>query len=144
MNVLATPAPESARALSSGSFESEQRHSCEAALLDLGVNEILFAYQIYNVLKLPSDLSNREVSSNISLQYTYYNQILAGLGRGRQVVLAMAISINPKNSVPHKDIRPTPVFGVRDRFCGVKGRKPLRLTFFHLRGLESCGNFFLV
>ncbi len=36
-----------------------------------------------------------------------------------------------------------PVFGVRSRFHGVKRRKPLHVTFFnHLRGSESCGDFF--
>jgi hypothetical protein len=44
----------------------------------------------------------------------------------------------------HQAPNSTPVFGVRGRFHGVKCRKPLRVTFFHLRGLESCGEFFPV
>ncbi len=40
-------------------------------------------------------------------------------------------------------LRCSPVFGVCGRFRGVKRRKPLHMTFFHLRGSE-CGDFFPV
>ncbi len=47
---------------------------------------------------------------------------------------------DPKSRYPNFFI--PPVFGVRGCFRSVKRRKPLRETFFHLRGSESCGDFF--